>query len=154
MLHLQRRYFNRSEHSFDADILGASASLLCGIHCMATPFIFMAKSSVNKMTCESTPLWWSSLDYIFLLISFFAILHSFKESHSKILKHSLLIVWVILAVLMLNQFFEFVSVSEWFKNGAALIIVILHLTNRQICLPFSQCLPINDQHKKCNLIAP
>ena len=56
--------------TYKADIIGASASLLCIIHCLATPFVFFIKTS-SSLCCSETPTWWQSIDYIFLTVAFF-----------------------------------------------------------------------------------
>ena len=68
------------------DILGALASSLCLIHCIATPFIFIAQSSVAICCHEETPFWWKSIDYVFLVISFFAIFWSVKTTTNDFIK--------------------------------------------------------------------
>ena len=37
-----------------SDLIGATASTLCTIHCMATPFLFFA-STCTKSCCASAP---------------------------------------------------------------------------------------------------
>ena len=51
------------------DTLGALASSLCIVHCLATPMIFIAHSCAIG-GCEAAPSWWKNLDYLFLTISF------------------------------------------------------------------------------------
>ena len=51
------------------DSVGIIASTLCMIHCIGTPFIFIAKAC-SATCCSEAPLWWVIIDYIFLFISF------------------------------------------------------------------------------------
>jgi len=57
------------------DSIGAIASTLCLIHCLATPFVFIAQSC-TLTCCNGVPMWWGSIDYIFLIISFFTVYRS------------------------------------------------------------------------------
>ena len=77
--------------NYRADLIGALASSLCVIHCMATPFIFFIKSSAD-LCCSETPTWWQSIDYIFLTVAFFAVLHIANNKRSSKLIKSLLII--------------------------------------------------------------
>ena len=71
--------------TYKADIIGASASLLCMIHCLATPFLFFIKSSAS-LCCSETPVWWKSLDYLFLTVGFFAVVHITRNNITKNLR--------------------------------------------------------------------
>jgi len=55
-----------------SDIIGIWSSGLCLIHCLATPFLFIAKSC-SHTCCAASPTWWGTIDFIFLVISFIAI---------------------------------------------------------------------------------
>ena len=70
---------------YKADTVGAIASTLCVIHCLATPFIFVVQSC-TAACCANAPGWWASFDYIFLLISFVSIYRSTQTTTKKIMK--------------------------------------------------------------------
>ena len=55
------------------DKIGIISSSLCMIHCMGTPFIFIAKACTTTC-CSNAPTWWLMIDYLFLIISLFFIL--------------------------------------------------------------------------------
>ena len=57
---------------YNYDSIGMIAGTLCAIHCIATPFLFVAKAC-STVCCADAPLWWKAIDYIFLVISFIAI---------------------------------------------------------------------------------
>ena len=69
----------------NSDSIGALASTLCLIHCLATPFIFVVQSC-TAACCANAPGWWASFDYIFLLISFVSIYRSTQTTTKKIMK--------------------------------------------------------------------
>ena len=82
-----------------SDIVGAVASSLCFIHCLATPFIFVAQSC-STTCCESSPIWWSGIDYLFLTISFFAVYWSVQTTSKGWMKYALCISWVFLLLII------------------------------------------------------
>ena len=84
------------------DAIGSLASTLCLIHCIVTPFIFITQACTMSC-CADTPIWWQSIDYIFIVISFFAIYRSTQTSTNKIIKSLLWITWLIFFALILNK---------------------------------------------------
>ena len=66
-----------------SDKVGVFASITCMVHCAITPLIFIVCS---QSCCSQAPLWWRSLDYIFLVITFIAIIQTNKEQTLKIIK--------------------------------------------------------------------
>ena len=65
------RRMNRSS-LLPFDSIGIIAFTLCGIHCISTPFLFIAKAC-TATCCSDAPSWCLLIDYFFLLISFLAI---------------------------------------------------------------------------------
>ena len=61
------------------NIIGSAASFLCLIHCIATPFLFVAQAELAHHT-HNHPAWWGLLDILFLVVSFFAVLWSAKST--------------------------------------------------------------------------
>lgn len=114
------------------DTLGATASTICLIHCVATPFIFLAH--VTTGCCNtSVPLWWQSVDYIFLLISFFAVYRSTKNTSKKIMKPALWVSWTLLFGVIINEKFEFIHIPEYLHYVPALALILLHIYNLKFC---------------------
>ncbi|MUU77106.1 MerC domain-containing protein [Winogradskyella endarachnes] len=114
------------------DILGTFASSLCLIHCVATPFIFIAHSCAAS--CSTTaPIWWKSIDYIFLVISFFAIYWSTKTTSINWIKPMLWLSWLGLVFVILNEKLELIPLAESAIYFPAIALVILHLYNRKYC---------------------
>jgi D-alanyl-lipoteichoic acid acyltransferase DltB (MBOAT superfamily) len=114
------------------DVFGALASSLCVVHCLATPLLFIAHScSANG--CSSTPIWWRSLDYIFLTISFFAIYQSVQTTSKKIMKYVLYTNWIILLSLILNEKQNWLVLNEALIQIAAISLSIFHLYNLKYC---------------------
>ena len=117
---------------YKADLIGASASFLCLIHCMATPFVFFIKSSAS-LCCSETPIWWQSIDYIFLIVAFFAVLHITRNNRTKKWLKSLLILSLIgLLLVTLNTTFFIFHISNTLAYSPAILLVTLHLYNANI----------------------
>jgi len=70
---------------YKPDAIGSAASTLCLIHCFATPFIFITQACTMSC-CADAPTWWQSLDYLFIVISFFAIFRAKKTFKNKFIK--------------------------------------------------------------------
>ena len=129
---MQQIEFMETNLTYKADIIGASASLLCMIHCLATPFIFFIKSSAS-LCCSETPIWWQSLDYLFLTVAFFAVFHIIRNNRSKKwLKSMLIISWIGLLLVTLNTTFFIFHISNELAYAPAILLVTLHLYNSNI----------------------
>ena len=118
--------------TYKADIIGASASLLCLIHCLATPFVFFIKTS-SSLCCSETPTWWQSIDYIFLTVAFFAVVHILNNNRTKKwLKSLLVICWIGLLLVTINTTFFIFHISNILAYAPAVLLVALHLYNSNI----------------------
>ena len=114
------------------DNIGILASTLCMIHCLATPFLFIAKSC-SASCCEASPNWWSSLDFIFLIVSFFAIYQSNKNSSKTYIKYALWVSWTVLFAVLLNEKFQIIALVESAIYIPAILLVFLHIYNLKYC---------------------
>ncbi len=117
-----------------SDVVGAIASGLCAIHCIATPFLFIAQScSTQTSCCASGPTWWSAIDYIFIVITFFAVYQSGINSSKSWMKYALMTLWLLLSLLVLNGKFNVLNISELWKYLMAFSLISLHLYNLKFC---------------------
>ena len=114
------------------DKFGIIASILCMIHCIATPFLFLAKSC-SASCCESSPAWWTSIDYLFLLISFFAIYKSSMNTSKTWVKYAMWISWIFLFAILSNETFHFFPLFEYAIYFPAMMLVIFHTYNLKYC---------------------
>lgn len=114
------------------DNIGALASTLCMIHCFATPFLFIAHSC-SATCCATAPSWWRWIDYLFLIVSFFAVYRSAQTTSSNWMKNALWINWVVLLLVVMNERFLFVHLPKSVTYVVASAMVILHLYNRRYC---------------------
>ena len=124
---------------FKADSIGSIASTLCIIHCIATPFIFITQAC-TAVCCATAPVWWQSLDYIFIVISFFAIFKATQTSSNKIINALLWITWTLFFLLIINGTVQQIDISRTFTYITGITLAILHLYNLRYC----QC-----SNKKC-----
>lgn len=115
-----------------SDLLGAAASFLCLIHCIATPFLFVA-AACTESCCASAPAWWRWIDIGFLIIAFFAVFRSARKGINRVLKTGLWISWVGLAVFVTNEQLALFPVSHYFKYGSGLALITFHLLNLRHC---------------------
>ena len=118
--------------SFSLDNVGIMAGSLCMIHCIGTPFLFIAKAC-SVSCCSDAPLWWQLIDYFFLIISFVAIYFITKKTIPNWVKISFWISWLILLLTILNHTFTIVEVPKYFIYIPASAIIILHFYNIRFC---------------------
>ncbi|MFY0685086.1 MAG: MerC domain-containing protein [Balneola sp.] len=114
------------------DSLGTIAGILCLLHCLATPLLFVALASSTSVGDEA-PAWWVSMNYIFLFISLIAVYRSAQTTSRSYMKPLFWISWVILAVVLINEQIGWIELAEVYSYIAASFLVILHLYNRRYC---------------------
>ena len=124
--------------SLKSDTIGAFASGLCMLHCLATPFFFIA-SACTSSCCNNAPIWWQWVDYLFLGISFFAIRQASKSSTKHWVVQGLWISWVILFFLIINIKLELLYLPANFKFIPAFALVFLHVYNMRYCQCEKDC---------------
>ena len=118
--------------TYKEDLIGASASFLCLVHCLATPFVFLIKSSA-AVCCSETPTWWQSIDYIFLVVAFFAVVHVTNNHRSKEwMKFSLVVSWLGLLLVTLNSTYFLFHITNEMAYIPAISLVCLQLYNSNI----------------------
>lgn len=112
--------------------IGAMASGLCLVHCIATPFIFIAQSGLAAYS-GNVPVWWQCIDYIFIVISFFAVFWSARKSSKDWMKKALWTSWILLSAIILSEKAHFVHLPHILLYFPALALVVLHIHNRKYC---------------------
>jgi len=114
------------------DSIGVMASGLCLIHCLATPFLFMAKTCVVSC-CGSAPIWWVLVDYLFLFVSFFAVYWSTLSTPNRVVKFALWLNWFLLSFVLINEQMQWVSISRYAVHLPAFALISLHVYNIKYC---------------------
>lgn len=115
-----------------SDNVGALASGLCLIHCLATPFIFVAQTC-SASCCADAPLWWSMIDYLFIVISFFAVMDSAKKTSKNWMTYGLWTSWGLLVLFTLLERMQWFPMPKAIIYIPALTLIVLHLWNRKHC---------------------
>lgn len=115
-----------------ADTVGVVSSTLCLMHCIATPLIFLAQSSL-LIEVNEPPTWWKFIDYFFLVISFIAVYQSTQTTSKNWIKHVLWFSWFFLFVVIINEKIAWFSFSEELIYIPAFSLIALHLYNRKYC---------------------
>lgn len=130
----------RIQNKRRSDLLGAAASGLCLIHCLATPFLFVAQAGLADHHDHhghhghgASPSWWGFIDIAFLLLSLAAVYWSVQKSTKQWMKIALSVSWIFLAFIILNEKFAFFHLAEAWIYVPALSLVGLHLYNRKYC---------------------
>ena len=88
----------------NSDTIGIFTSLICSIHCFATPILFVAQSGLLSSNIQ--PLWWESINYIFIALSFIAVYYSAKNTSENIMKPILWVCWLFFVSVILNEMIE------------------------------------------------
>ena len=106
----------------NSDIYGATSSSLCLAHCLFTPLLFL-----------SPIWWWSSLNIIFIMVSFVAVYNSVKKTSRNVMKPLFWLGFSILTLSIVNEEFHFLHVPEIFNYSAAGFLAGLHIFNMRFC---------------------
>ncbi|MBX2814916.1 MAG: MerC domain-containing protein [Saprospiraceae bacterium] len=121
--------FRDNRKLLEADSVGALASGLCMVHCLATPLLFFVQAGA---TCaEAGPWWWSIIDFLFLVVSGVAVWRSAKQDNKRWLNAALYLSWILLAGLLFNHRFHLISLPHILLYIPAIGLVGLHLYNMQ-----------------------
>ena len=117
---------------YKPDAIGSAASTICLIHCLATPFIFITQAC--KMSCcVDAPTWWQSLDYLFIVISLFAIFRATQTSTNKFIKIALWMSFCLFFLLILNKTIQVFYINQNVTYATGITLAILHLYNLRFC---------------------
>ena len=118
-----------------SDTLGVMSSALCMVHCIATPFLFLATAtSCSQSCCGAAPIWYQWLDYVFILVSFFAVFHSTKSSNVNWVKYALWLSWLALVFVIFNaNVFQWYYIPNNIKFIPSFSLIGFHLYNLRYC---------------------
>lgn len=116
-----------------SDYIGAIASGICLLHCIATPFLFASAAGLDHHHHGESPFWWSSIDVIFIIISFIAVYRSARLSSKQWVKYALFASWAFLTFVLLNEKFEGIHLVEEIIYVPAFSLILFHLYNKRYC---------------------
>ena len=115
----------------NSDTIGIFTSLICSIHCFATPILFVAQSGFASADIQ--PIWWESINYLFIVFSFIAVYYSVRNTSKKIMKPILWICWLFFTTIILNEIIGIVEISELFSYVSAFSLAFAHTYNLRYC---------------------
>ena len=116
----------------NSDFFGFLTCSLCLVHCISTPLILLSLSSLNTKLSMSYS-WWSNLDYVFLLISFFMVYFSTQITTVKRMKYFFWLSWFSLLLIIINEKTELYGFSEYVNYLTITGLSLLHLFNLKYC---------------------
>ena len=123
---------------YNSDSLGIIGSSLCMIHCLATPFLFMAKTC-SDTCCVDSPLAWRLIDVAFLIIALYAVVSAYKNAKYLWVKLALSMAWLGLAFIIVNSYLSIVEIPEQWIYLPAISLVVLHIYNLNNCKCSAKC---------------
>ena len=126
----------------NSDYLGAVAGVLCIIHCIVTPLLFVINA---ELATNQTLLVLQAIGYIFLIISFFAVYRSALNTTNNVVKILFFLFWSFLLFLILNESFGAFRISETFTFISAFSLSALHIYNLKYCKCKDENCCVNDQ---------
>jgi hypothetical protein len=116
----------------NSDFVGVCSSVLCMLHCMLSPILFMSQTQTVNISIE-IPFLWQSVNYIFLFISMIAVYFSIKNSTKLFVKILLAISWLSLSFLIINEGLEGFHFPEIYTYISASLLSIFHIYNLKYC---------------------
>lgn len=108
------------------------SSVLCIIHCLATP-ILLTLLPLSTATQGGAQTWWGWLDIFFLIFSSIAVFIAIKRSPKTWLRVSMTISLVMLCFFIINERFGSIEFPFDMVYIPAFALIILHLLNRRYC---------------------
>ena len=105
-----------------ADVIGIASAILCLIHCLAPPIIFLFFGHLVEHTHEHFFRW----DYFFLIISCYAVYHATHHAVNTVIKALL---WISFAMLSIAILLHHLPVMEYIAYLASLGLIGGHLIN-------------------------
>lgn len=115
-----------------SDTFGSMASFLCLIHCLITPLLFAAQAC-SISCCQDAPLWWKLIDFIFLIISLWAVWSSTQHTSKQWIKYALWLSWMGIFVVILNENLSLFTNIKSVSYIPATTLIVLHLYNQKFC---------------------
>ena len=114
----------------NSDYIGAISGILCIIHCIVTPLLFLINAELaTKQNLFALQL----MGYVFLIISFFAVYRSALNTTNYTVKVLFFFFWGALLFLILNESFGAFRIAETFTFVSAFSLSALHIYNLNYC---------------------
>ena len=114
----------------NSDYIGAISGVLCIIHCIITPMLFLINA---ELATKQTLFALQFIGYVFLIISFFAVYRSALNTTNNVVKVLFFLFWGALLFLILNESFGAFRIAETFTFISAFSLSALHIYNLNYC---------------------
>lgn len=109
------------------DYLGIAGSGLCLIHCLAMPTLFFIQNSFAKDLVKGWNLENVYLDYLFVLLCFFAVFSVTKYGNSWKITTSFWLFFLLFSIsILFEEDFEYLNFLGY---GASLGLITIHIIN-------------------------
>ncbi len=118
-----------------SDIIGISASGLCAIHCLLTPILFLSKPLIytsTQLNHSHSPAMWASMDFVFLAISFVAVLLTARHTSSRRIAIGLWAAYFFLASGIMLECLG-LSLGTYVMYAGSAGLIFLHTYNHRYC---------------------
>ncbi|NOU59916.1 MerC domain-containing protein [Marinifilum caeruleilacunae] len=115
-----------------------ASTTLCLVHCILTPFIFIAQACAASC-CAESPVWWRVIDFLFLVISFIAVYFAAKNSSKRWVKIALYVLFAFLSFFIINEHAGSLQLNRIFLYTPAFLLFALHLYNKKYCQCQDEC---------------
>ncbi len=112
------------------DELGMFSSVLCIIHCFATPLL-LTVLPISMAAQGEGHSWWTWLDFFFLIISGIAVFWAVQRSPKLWLRAGMVISLFMLCFFILNERFGSIEFPFDMVYLPAFTLIVLHLLNRR-----------------------
>ena len=109
----------------NADVLGVVSSTLCMIHCLFTPILFVAQAEAVS--------WWKGFNYFFIILSFFAVHQSTKNTSRKWITPIFWTSWFFLTFVILNEELKLYPIPESLSYIVASTLILIHFYSLKYC---------------------
>ncbi|MCS6820781.1 MAG: MerC domain-containing protein [Microscillaceae bacterium] len=112
----------------NADYLGISSSVLCLVHCLVVPFLWISKNIYTHNHASLLGSWeYWIWDYIFGALAFWAVYHTAWHTPWKRIKVALIISYSVFVVgLIVHEPHEIMYAGSF-------LLIATHLTNLYFC---------------------
>ncbi len=124
--------------NFSADNVGMASSSICLVHCIATPFVFIAQACTVSC-CAESPMWWKAIDFLFLIVSFVAVYFAAKNSSKRWVKIAFYLLFISLGFFIINEHAGNMQLSRLLLYIPAFLLFSLHLYNKKYCKCADDC---------------
>ncbi len=115
-----------------SDVLGILSSSLCLIHCLITPFIFIAQVEMQSYS-NGWSFWWTIMNFKFIILSFFAVYFSTKNTSKKNIRPFFWVFWGLLSLATINEEFELYHIPEVYTYAPAVALILTHFYSLKYC---------------------